>query len=273
MTAGYFGSRGVHLSGLIDANLLPPGFALTQTCRTNNTNPPTFGPCQAAGSNFTSSTAELILNQIRPFRGYGAVRLLQTRFNSNYHSLQVTAQRRFSQNSQINLAYTWSKNMTNSQNEFSTAPQNTYNLRDEYARANLDRRHVLSVNYIYELPLFQGEKNLKEKVLGGWQISGITYFYTGLGFTATTSSNDPAGLGLLGSSPSGARPDLICDPNQNAPHTFAKWFNTACFANVPAGQNRVGNESRNVIIGPPTTRFDATLAKSIRFSESKYVAI
>ena len=273
MTAGYFGSRGVHLSGLIDANLLPPGFALTQTCRTNNTNPPTFGPCQAAGSNFTSSTAELILNQIRPFRGYGAVRLLQTRFNSNYHSLQVTAQRRFSQNSQINLAYTWSKNMTNSQNEFSTAPQNTYNLHDEYARANLDRRHVLSVNYIYELPFFQGEKNLKEKVLGGWQISGITYFYTGLGFTATTSSNDPSGLGLLGSSPSGARPDLICDPNQNAPHTFAKWFNTACFANVPAGQNRVGNESRNVIIGPSTTRFDATLSKNIRFGESKAVQL
>jgi hypothetical protein len=272
-TAGYFGSRGVHLSGLIDANLLPPGFALTQTCRTNNTNPPTFGPCQTPGQVFTSSTQELILNQIRPFRGYGAVRLLQTRFNSNYHSLQVTAQRRFSNSSQINLAYTWSKNMTDSQNEFSTAPQNTYNLHDEYARANLDRRHVLSINYIYELPFFRGEKNFKEKLLGGWQLSGITYYFTGLGFTATTSSNDPAGLGLLGASPSGARPDLLCNPNQGAPHTFAQWFNTACFANPPAGVNRVGNESRNVIIGPPTTRFDATLSKYIRFSESKSVQL
>ena len=272
-TAGYFGSRGVHLSGLIDANLLPPGFALTQTCRTNNTNPATFGPCQTPGQVFTSSTQELILNQIRPFRGYGAVRLLQTRFNSNYHSLQVTAQRRFSNSSQINLAYTWSKNMTDSQNEFSTAPQNTYNLHDEYARANLDRRHVLSINYIYELPFYRGEKNFKEKLLGGWQLSGITYYFTGLGFTATTSSNDPAGLGLLGSSPSGARPDLLCDPNQGAPHTFAQWFNTACFANPPAGVNRVGNESRNVITGPPTTRFDATLSKYIRFSESKSIQL
>lgn len=273
VTAGYFGSRGVHLSGLVDANLLPPGFALTQTCRTNNTNPATFGPCQTPGQVFTSSGAgtngEAILNQIRPFRGYGAVRLLETRFDSNYHSLQVTAQRRFSQNSQFNLAYTWSKNLTNSQNEFATAPQNTYNLRNEYGRANLDRRHVLSVNYIYEVPFFRGEKNLKEKVLGGWQISGITYYFTGLGFTATTSSNDPAGLGLLGTSPSGPRPNMICDPNQNAPHTFAQWFNTACFANPPAGLNVVGNESRNVISGPPTTRFDATLSKNIHFSESK----
>src|SRR3984893_6649793 len=153
VTAGYYGSRGGHLSGVIDANLLPPGFALTQQCRTNNVNPPTFAACQAPGQVFTSNSAtaansEIQLNQIRPFRGYGAVRLLQTRFNSNYHSLQVTGQRRFFHNSQFNLAYTWSKNMTNSQNEFATAPQNTYNLHDEYARANLDRRHVLSINYI-----------------------------------------------------------------------------------------------------------------------------
>ena len=273
VTVGYFGSRGVHLSGLVDENLLPPGFALTKTCRTNNTTPATFGPCQSPGQVFTSSTQELILNQIRPFRGYGAVRILETRFNSNYHSLQATAQQRLSQNSQINVAYTWSKNLTDSQNESATAPQNTYNLKDEYARANLDRRHVLSVNYIYELPFFRGQANFKEKVLGGWQISGITYYFTGLGFSATTSSNDPAGLGLLGTSPSGARPDMICDPNQNAPHTFAQWFNKACFANPPAGVNRVGNESRNVIEGPSTTRFDATLSKNIRFGESRSVQL
>src|SRR5256714_9750090 len=111
VTAGYFGSRGVHLSGLVDLNLLPPGFALTQQCRTNNVNPPTFAPCQAPGQNFTTNSAtaagsEVIFNQIRPFRGYGAVRFLKTAFDSNYHSLQVTAQRRFSQNSQISLAYT-----------------------------------------------------------------------------------------------------------------------------------------------------------------------
>ena len=276
VTAGYFGSRGTHLSGLVDENLLPPGYAISlgpTACRTNNTNPATFGPCQTAGQVFTSSTQELILNQIRPFRGYGAVRMLETRFNSNYHSLQVTAQRRFSRGSQVNLAYTWSRNMTNSQNEASTAPQNSYNLHNEYARANLDRRHVLSVNYIYELPFFTRQANFKEKLLGGWQISGITYYFTGLGFSPATSSNDPAGLGLLGNSPSAARPDAICDPNSNAPHTFLQWFNTACFANPPAGVNRVGNAGRNIILGPSTTRFDATLAKSIKFSESKSVQL
>ena len=277
VTAGYFGSRGTHLSGVLDENLLPPGFALTQTCRTNNVNPPTFGPCQTPGQVFTSSgtgaNGEAILNQIRPFRGYGAVRMLETRFNSNYHSLQVTGQRRFSRSSQINLAYTWSKNMTNSQNEFATAPQNPYDLHAEYARANLDRRHVLSVNYIYELPFFQKQENATGKLLGGWQISGITYYFTGLGFSPATSSNDPAGLGLLGSSPSAARPDVICDPNANAPHTFVQFFNKACFANPPAGVNRVGNAGRNTIMGPSTTRFDATLAKSIRLTETSSIQL
>src|ERR1700730_15667945 len=163
--------------------------------------------------------------------------------------------------------------MTNSQNEFATAPQNTYNLHDEYARANLDRRHVLSINYIYEVPFFRGQSDLKEKVLGGWQISGITYYFTGLGFSPATSSNDPAGIGFLGTSPSGGRPDMICDPNNGAPHTFELWFNKACFANPPAGVNRVGNAARNVILGPPTTRFDATLSKNIHFSESKMVQL
>jgi Carboxypeptidase regulatory-like domain/TonB-dependent Receptor Plug Domain len=282
VTVGYFGSKGTHLSGLVDENLLPPGLALTRTCITNTSTGAT-APCQAPGQVFTTNAArttaatlassEILLNEIRPFRGLGAVRMLETRFNSNYHSLQVTAQRRFSRSSQINLAYTWSKNMTNSQNEFLTAPQNTYNLRNEYARANLDRRHVLSINYIYELPFFQSQRNFKEKMLGGWQLSGITYYFTGLGLSPATSSNDPAGLGLLGSSPSGARPDVLCDPNSGAPHTVLQWFNTACFANPPAGVNRVGNASRNVILGPSTTRFDATLSKNIRFSESKSVQL
>lgn len=271
VTAGYFGSRGTHLSGVLDKNLLPPGYAISlgaTGCRTNSVSPATFGPCQVAGQVFTSSTQELILNQIRPFRGYGAVRMLETRFNSNYHSLQVTGKRRFSRSSQINLAYTWSKNMTNSQNEFATAPQNPYDLRAEYARANLDRRHVLSVNYIYELPFYHEQQGAAGRLLGGWQISGITYYFTGLGFSPATSSNDPSGLGLLGSSPSAARPDVICDPNANAPNTFAQFYNKACFANPPAGVNRVGNAGRNTILGPSTTRFDATLAKSIRLGET-----
>ena len=276
VTAGYFGSRGVHLTGLVDLNLLPPHYAIdlgaTACAPAGSSSTTPSAPCQVAGTVFnsagTGATGEAILNQIRPFRGYGAVRFLESAFDSNYHSLQATVQHRFTASSQINLAYTWSKNLTDSQNESATSPQNTYSFADEYARANLDRRHILSVNYIYELPFYSDQHGVAGKLLGGWQFSGITYYYTGLGFSAATSSNDPAGLGLLGTSPSGARPDMVCDPNDGAPHTFEQWFKTSCFVNPPAGVNRVGNTSRNTIQGPPTLRFDATLSKSIRFTES-----
>src|SRR6266481_4878278 len=183
VTAGYFGSKGTHLSGLVDLNLLPPGYALTKTCLTNLTTGPATIPCQSPGQVFTSNSAtaagsEVVLNQIRPFRGYGAVRYLATQFDSNYHSLQIQAQRRLSSSSQINLAYTWSRNMTDSQNEFSTAPQNTYDTKAEYGRANLDRRQVLNINYIYELPFYQTQEGAIGKALGGWQISGIATHYS-----------------------------------------------------------------------------------------------
>jgi hypothetical protein len=288
VTAGYYGSKGVHLTGLVDLNLLPPGYAIglgaTACAPAGSTSTTPSVPCQVAHQVFTNSgtsatTGEAILNQIRPYRGYDDVRYLQTAFDSNYHSLQITAQRRFTRSSQINMAYTWAKNMTNSQNEFATAPQNTYDLKAEYARANLDRRHVLNVNYVYELPYFSDQKGFQGKLLGGWQLSGIFYYYTGLAFSPATSSNDPAGIGFLGNSPSGGRPDLICDPNtlsHNVPPTL--WFDKACLANPPGvagvdAVNRVGNAGRNTINGPSTTRLDATLAKNIRFSESKSIQL
>ncbi len=273
VTAGYFGSRGVHLPGVVDINLLPPGYALTQTCRTNSVDPATFGPCQMPGQQFTSATQELILDQIRPYRGYRAVNVVQTRFNSNYHSLQVSGQQRFSGGNQLNLSYTWSKNLTNSQNEYSTAPQNPYNIRNDYGRANLDRRHILNVNYIYELPFHQKQENFAGKLLGGWQVSGIFTHFTGRAFTLSTSNLDPAGLGFLGPSVSGPRPSVSCDPNQGAARTFRQWFNTTCVQNVAAGLNNIGSVGRNTLDGPPTTRVDFTLSKSVKFSESMRVQL
>ena len=148
----------------------------------------------------------------------------------------------------------------------STAPQDVLNLHAEYSRAVLDRRHVLSGNYIYELPFYRAQKDLVGKVLGGWQVSGILTYYTGLPFTVASSGFDPAGIGFTPSIHAGGRPSLLCDPNANAPHT-------ACFApQFAAGttglSNSVGNAPRGAVNGPPTKRVDFTLTKNIRFGES-----
>ena len=85
----------------------------------------------------------------------------------------------------------------------------------------------------------------------------------------TTSSVDPAGLGLLGSSSASSRPDMICDPNANAPKAFAgvpnaanTYFNTACFVAVPQGAVRPGNAGRGTVRGPGYSNLDASLMKN-----------
>jgi hypothetical protein len=268
-SVGYFGSKGTHLPGIVDINLLPPGFALTRQCR-NTTND--LVPCQARDADgvpvpFTSAGQETILDQIRPFRGWRAINMIQPRFNSSYHSMQASFQRRFAGNSLVNAAYTWSKNLTDNQTDRSTAPQNPFNIREDYGRAQLDRRHVLTVNAVYELPWFRSQEGFAGRLLGGWELSGIAYAYSGLPFTVTTSNYDPSGIGFLGSSASGGRPDVTCDPNAG-PHSVDEWFETDCFSNSPASQIRGGTAGRGIINGPPLYRVDFTAMKNIRFGES-----
>ncbi|HEV7857201.1 MAG TPA: TonB-dependent receptor, partial [Pyrinomonadaceae bacterium] len=277
-TLGYYGSKGTHLIGIVEINELPPGLAINSRCATGanflgQSPAPATVQCQVPGTGFFSSAATNILDQLRPYRGYRSITMLEPRFNSNYHSLQISAQHRFAGSSQVNLAYTWSKNLTDEQNDRTNAPENSYDIGSEYSRAALDRRHVLSVNYVYELPFFAGEKGLAGKLLGGWQSSGILVYNTGLPFTVTTSAFDASGLGNISALVAGNRPNVTCDPNANAPHTLQKYFNTQCFQANPAVNsttisNTPGNSPRGIINGPSTKRVDFSLMKNIRFSES-----
>lgn len=296
VTIGYFGSKGTNLQGLTEINSLPAGLALNSDCAPGNNyygQAAAFTPvdCQRVGYAFrnTATTAAqgnnnvvgatafndvAILDQLRPYRGYRSIAMIQPRYDSNYHSLQISAAQRFSDSSQINAYYTWSKNLTTSINDRTTSPQNAYDIRGEYQLAAFDRRHILSVNYVYELPFFRSQRGFVGKMLGGWQLSGIATYNTGLPFTATTSSYDAAGLGIVNTNPA-ARPNLLCDPNVGGNRTVQQWFNTACFQPNPPlvtgvftpVPNVVGNTARGNIEGPPTTRFDLTAVKNIRFGE------
>ncbi|HVQ36749.1 MAG TPA: hypothetical protein VMS31_04420, partial [Pyrinomonadaceae bacterium] len=223
-----------------------------------------------------TTTDTLILDQLRPYKGYRSIALVQPRYDSNYHSMQIAVEHRFSGYSYVKLAYTWSKNLTNNPSDRSNSPQNPYDIRSEYQRAALDRRHILNINYAYVLPFFKTQQGFIGKTLGGWQASGIVTYNSGLPFTATTSNLDPAGLGLILANPV-ARPNLICDPNANAPHTV-QWVTIDCFQTNPSNTatglaNTPGNAQRGIINGPPTKRVDFTMSKNVRFSENVRVQL
>ena len=275
VTAGYFGSKGTNLIGGYELNLLRPGQALNSLCAPiGNTTTPTV-PCQQPNQAFfitTGAGGEQILDQIRPYRGYRSITMIDPRYNSNYHSLQISGQQRFTGASQINVAYTWSKNLTDNPNDRSAAPQNSYDINSEKARAALDRRHIFTVNWIYELPFFSDQRGFIGKVLGGWQASGIATFQTGLGLTPTVSGFDPAGLGLIPPPLTVARAAVSCNPNEGGAQTPQQWFNTSCFQVVPINNTNpnpavIGNASRGLIEGPGTKRVDFTMTKNLRFGE------
>ncbi len=281
VTLGYYGSKGTNLIGLTELNSLRVGQALNTPCVTAAG---VLRPqCQPAGYVFRNTAVApnnpngttndiLILDQLRPYRGYRSIAIVQPRYNSNYHSMQISAEHRFKGASQVNLAYTFSKNLTDSQNDRTASPQDTYNTKSEYARAALDRRHIFSLNYVYELPFFDKQTDFIGKILGGWQASGIVSYNTGLPFTAVTRNYDPGGTGIINANPV-ARPNVICNPNVNAPNTPQQFFNIACFQRNPLNTdttnaaNVPGNAGRGIIFGPPTTRVDFTMSKTIRFSE------
>jgi hypothetical protein len=282
LNVGYYGSKGTHLIGVVEINELPPGKAINSLCATGTNTLQTTGAtlvqCQVPGTGFfasanASGNTSAILDQLRPYRGYRSITMLEPRFNSNYHSLQVGSTTRLKRDSQVQLAYTWSKNLTDEQNDRTNAPENTYDIRSEYSRASLDRRHVLTINYNYELPFFSKRGDFAGKTLGGWQASSIITAQSGLPFTLTTSSFDAAGLGNIPALIAGNRPNLLCDPNSGGAGTLQQYFNTACVQTNPAAtatnlSNTPGNAGRGVVNGPPTYRVDFTLSKNITFGEN-----
>jgi hypothetical protein len=253
---GYYGSKGTHLFGIVDINEAYPGAALAAGLHADNGN-----------TIFTTADTPNI-NAVRPYLGFNAINALETAFDSNYHSLQIGFRKEFRGAGLISAAYTWSKNLTDNASDRSNAPQNSYNWHEgEYGPATLDRAQVFTLNYVYTIPVFKDGHGVLAYALKGWQVTGITTYYTGSPFTVTTTGVDPAGLGILGASNASSRPDMVCNPNASAPHTIAQWFTPSCFLPTPQGQVRPGNAGRGVIRGPGFGNWDASLMKNFKMGE------
>jgi Carboxypeptidase regulatory-like domain len=282
---GYYGSNGIHLPGFEDLNEAPVASYLNCTVAT----PCKAGPGStnnviiAAPINNTTPSTQLAV--LRPYTGYGPGLFFVDLFTSNYHSVQTQVQKRFSGNSQFTVAYTWSHGLTTDPADRSTGgaaiPQVSGDFANNYGPTVADRRHVLTANFVYELPWMRSQQGVAGHILGGWQFSGIQTFQTGLPLTPVLGNGactnlgsngarciDPAGTGcLLGASPVGCRPNLVGDPNSNAPHLYTGWFNVAAFAVPDATQTTVGSSRPGSVRAPGFWRTDLSLFKNIKFTE------
>ncbi len=132
-------------------------------------------------------------DSLRPYKGFSIIRVTNNDANSTYNGLQVSANRRFTKGLLFGLAYTLSKSLDDGSAQRDVIP-NAYDATNLWGPSTFDRRHVLVLNVVYQLPIFKDRSNWKGKTLGGWTVSAISQFQTGTPFTVTTGE-DRAGVG------------------------------------------------------------------------------
>ena len=206
-------------------------------------------------------------NPNRPLTGFGNITRLENTANSIYHSLQFSARRTVGDLT-FGVAYTYSHSIDDSSDRFDNAFVDSYNVARNRGSSNFDQRHNFALSYVYALPFFKGS-DLKDKLLGGWQVSGITIAQTGNPFSVTngTDFGDSAGVGNgVGT---GSRPDLVGNPHSSKtdiPGIFGpQFFNPVAYA-APTGLT-FGNVGRNTLYNPGRLNFDFGLFKRFAFKE------
>jgi hypothetical protein len=244
LEVGYVGTKGVHLLG--DVNINQPTLA----------------------ARLANPTVDA--NALVPFAGYQAIISRAPIFTSNYNSLQVSLNRRFSQGLTVAVAYTWSKLLTTNPQDRSLGVADAYDLKGSYGLSTLNTPQILVVSYVYELPFYKHDNSLVGHVLGGWELSGITNFQSGQSTTVTQGGNDPfatlannnSGLNLARGATAQIRTDLIGDPH--GPKTAAEFFNTAAFVTAVG---HFGTEAPGTVLGPGFQLWDISLIKNVNFGE------
>jgi hypothetical protein len=213
---------------------------------------------------------------LRPYPQYSSVELAgQGSFASIYHSLQITAQRRFAGAGSLLVAYTNSKLISNTDTLTSWletgvgALQDNNNLRNERSLSSQDVPQRLVISYVLDLPFGQGKKYLSHlsgtlnSLVDGWGVDGVTTFQRG--FPLVFSNGQANDATLFGA---GSRPNVMAGCNKASGAATSRlngWFNTSCF--VAPADFTFGNEPRV----DPTLRsngvnnFDFAVFKKIVF--------
>lgn len=203
----------------------------------------------------------------RPYPGYESITQLGNFGWSNYNSLQVAVNRRFSKGFQFGVSYTWGRSMGTGSNDGDTLasyrPWRIWN----YGPTLFDQRQVMTINYVYDIP--HASKLVPNPVVkfvfDNWQLSGVTTFATGLPQPINFSTSDGADIAGGGD---GVRANVIGPVGlDSGKRGFNQWFNTAAFARPVQGD--FGNASVYPFYSPGQNNFDITIMKKFPITSDK----
>ena len=240
LTVGYVGSRGLHLYAARDINPVLPKvvngvtvFGVPRGATPGIVGNPRLNPASAA----LSSEAPV--------------------GDSNYHSLQVGLNRRFSHGVQTQLSYTWSKCLDDASGTYGLEGgipwSNPLNGSFDHGRCLFDRPQVFNLSGVYALPFKQ---NI---LIKGWQMSG------GLMVQSGSPWNVINGFDQSGSAVGNQRPNLVMPADQIITGNINQWAKPAGFA-LPA-PGTLGNLQRDFLTGPGTVNTNYAVLKDTTIKE------
>ena len=225
---------------------------------------------------------------------FGAVTELNTRANSHYNGLQLTAEKRLGHGLQVQANDTWSRCMdTVSNGGFLPFASGAIlsPLPGELGRqygpgpCDYDVRHNFTAQYVYQLPI-KVRDPLLARALNGWQVSGTAFWHSGLPFSVLSTAYSASGNGIVqGGGPQYASvvPGVPLYehnpiPGVTQPGTI-QWLNPDAFVSAVdpstgacAGGDspttcQFGNLGRNALHGPHFLWSDLYLTKWFQLTE------
>lgn len=229
-------------------------------------------------------------------------RLIRTNGGSSiYHSGQFQLARRFVNGFALTAAYTYSKLIDNASEVFGVgdvnAPQQAAfpsifgGERLDRAVSLFDRTHRASFTYVYQLPFMRDQHGFAGRLIGGWEISGVTVFESGAPLTVVNGQDADAVGGNLDRplyNPQGQRgvravPAVATATSNPCNVAVGATFytnpdaagacispNSAEYIGLLAGTGR-GNLGRNTLRTPGTNNFNVNVLKRVNITEGTHV--
>jgi len=200
-------------------------------------------------------------NFYRPYPGYNNVAWTDNAYNSNYHALLLSINRRFSNGLQFGFSYTFSKFM-----DYTSIPIYQSLRTWSYGFDGSDQTHNAVLNLTYNLPKpsrMLNDNKVVKWVFDDWTLAGIAQWVSGT--PASIGLSTVQGTDLTGGG-DGQRVNIVGNPN-STPSTFYQWFNTAAFA--APGKGDPGNAAKNSVRNPGVNNEDISLSKRFPLKSEK----
>jgi hypothetical protein len=217
------------------------------------------------------ASGKLNANLYRIFPGFSSMQQEENETNFSYNALQIGLRMENRHGLTTQVSYTYSHEIDEVSNDLNSV-SNPFNIAYDRGSGTFDQRHILNLNYIYNLPFFANSSNLLARTtLGGWQFAGVTVLRSGYPVPLQYTGSDTLGLGGTGSvGPVTNRPNLVAPVSY--PKTLLKWFSTSSFADPKGpwdgGPNQgFGNAGKDAVVGPGFVNFNWSLYKTIAFRE------